>query len=99
MTTQPPTQSIHTVTSQLDFHDFIHQLSHLGNVNYHDPELFETIGNHSHVRSLVLSDSQTTANSTYGRVIRPKRSGNVHQGQLTELTVNEVYLSGCTGNS
>ena len=82
MTTQHPTQSIQALTSQLDFHDFIHQLSHLG-CNYHNPT--ETFKSFSRA---VLSDS-TTANSTYGRAIKPKRSGNVHQGQLTKLTVNE----------
>ena len=42
--------------------DFIKQFSHLGRLNCsnYNPQLFETIGNHSHVRCLALTNLQPT---------------------------------------
>jgi hypothetical protein len=74
--------------------NIIHQLSHLGTVNYHNPDLFETIGNHSHVRSLELSWSQGTYNRKVKPLMKQKYTNFKIFGQLTLLTEREKQLLG-----
>ena len=53
-------QKIHSLITmpRMNPSDFINHFSHLGRLNgsNYNPQLFETIGNHSHVRCLTLTN-------------------------------------------
>ena len=59
--------------------------SQLGNLNNnnHNPQLFETIGNHSHVRCLVLSTERAYITKTIAQGTH--NPCKTTQNQLTEL--------------
>ena len=98
-TTTMALHSTHTAespSSTLSTQNILHKLGHLGTVNYHNPDLFETIGNHSHVRSLELSWSQDTSNRKANPLLDRKCMPTKGFGHLTLLTEREIQLWGNT---
>ena len=69
---------------QMNPSDFIKHFSHLGRLNgsNYNPQLFETIGNHSHVRCLTLTNLEATKRTQDFAGIKTGRT----KAQVNKLT-------------